>query len=492
MPADGRRRGPPGNPRGGPRESQSREGQSRESQSRENQSRDDYRPLPPRELNARELATFVLFRVAEDGAYASRVLDAELSRARLDPRDAALATEIVYGSLRALPAIDAAYSGHLRRAPETLDPMVRATLRAASYQLLHLGRVPSHAIVDSAVGLVVHERGRILGGVVNAVLRKVAAMRPAEPKPPTAIVAPEWLGAALVRGLGEQRAADFLAARSLPPPTALRVEDPTPGARDALIARIRAVREHAEVLPGAVSPLAVLVRGGGDPRLLPGYAEGVFTVQEEGAQAVALAVGALPGEQIADACAGHGGKTTFFARAVGAQGRVTALDLYEEKLDRIAPELARLHLPSARLETVAVDLAVGAGGLDGRFDRVLVDAPCTGLGTVHRRPEILLRVGSDDPARLAELQVQIMTHAAALVRPGGTLVYAVCSPTMEEGAGVVAQISAALPTLRPHPEAPPLAAATPDADGMLRLGPWSDPGGHGPDAYQVYRWQKVR
>jgi 16S rRNA (cytosine967-C5)-methyltransferase len=464
MPRDGQRRGPP---------------------------RPAQRAAPTRELNARELATFVLYRVAEDGAYASRVLDAELSRARLDPRDAALATEIVYGTLRALPAMDAAYSGHLRRAPETLDPMVRATLRTACYQLLHLGRVPPHAIVDAAVGHVVHERGRTLGGVVNAVLRKVAATRPAEPKPPTALVAPEWFSAALTASLGEARAQEFLAARALPPPIVLRTEDDAEGARDALIARFVEARPGADVQPGAVSPRAVLVRGGGDPRMLPGYAEGAFTAQEEGAQAVALAAGAQPGERIADACAGHGGKTTFFARAVGATGHVTALDLYEEKLERIGAELTRLRLPASRLDTVAVDLSVGAAGLDGRFDRVLVDAPCTGLGTVHRRPEILLRVGPDDPARLAELQAQILRHAAALVRPGGTLVYAVCSPTREEGADVVARISAELPELRAHPDAPPLSSVTPDADGLLRLGPWSDPSGRGPDVYQLFRWQKL-
>lgn len=446
---------------------------------------------PPRELNARELATFVLFRVAEDGAYASRVLDAELARARLDPRDAALATEIVYGTLRTLPAMDAAYSGYLRRAPETLDPMVRATLRVACYQLLHLGRVPPHAIVDGAVGLVVHERGRILAGVVNAVLRKVAATRPAEPKPPTALVAPAWFGETLVASLGEARATNFLAARRLPPPIVLRVEDETPRARDTLIARLVQARPGAEIVPGAVSPRAVLVRGGGDPRLLPGHEEGAFTVQEEGAQAVALAVGARPGERIADACAGHGGKTTLFARAVGANGHVTALDLYAEKLERIGPELARLHLPGSRLDTVTVDLSVGTASLDGRFDRVLVDAPCTGLGTVHRRPEILLRVGPDDPARLAELQVQLLRNAAALVRPGGTLVYAVCSPTLEEGAGVVARITAELPSLRAHREAPPLAGITPDPDGMLRLGPWSEPSGQGLDVYQLFRWQRI-
>ncbi len=448
-------------------------------------------PRPPRAPDARELATFVLFRVAEDGAYASRVLDAELGRARLDPRDAALATEIVYGALRVLPTLDAAYGVHLRRGADTLDPMLRAALRAAAYQLLHLGRVPPHAVVDAAVGLVVRERGRTLAGVVNAVLRKVAANRPAEPHPPTALVVPTWLGQALSAALGEARALAFLAARALPPPIVLRVEGDAAGARDALAEVLIAARPGIDVRPGAVSPRALLVRGAGDPRRLPGYAEGRFSVQEEGAQAVALAAGARVAERVADACAGHGGKTTFFLRAVGAAGAVTALDLYEGKLERIGAECARLRLATDALDTVAVDLTVGTAGLEGRFDRVVVDAPCTGLGTVHRRPEILLRVGPDDPARLAVLQTRILANAARLVRPGGTLVYAVCSPTAEEGAGVVAEVGAALPWMRPHPEALALSTVAPDADGLLRIGPWDDAGGHGPDAYQVHAWQRI-
>jgi 16S rRNA (cytosine967-C5)-methyltransferase len=447
-------------------------------------------PRAPRITDARALAAHVLLRVATDGAYASRALDAELARARLDPRDAGLATEIVYGALRVLPTLDAAYGAHLRRGTETLEPLVRAALRVASYQLLHLERVPPHAVVDAAVGFVARERGRALGGLVNAVLRKVAAQRPAEHKPPAALVAPDWLARALVEALGADRAASFLAARALPPPLVLRVEDAAPGARSALADALRAARPGLEVREGAVSSRALLVRGAGDPRRLPGHAEGRFSVQEEGAQAVAIAAGARAGEHVADACAGHGGKTTFFLREVGATGSVTALDLYEEKLERIGAECARLRLPRAALATVAVDLSIGAAGLEGRFDRVVVDAPCTGLGTVHRRPEILLRVGPDDPARLAALQMRILANAAALVRPGGTLVYAVCSPTREEGIGVVAATSAACPQLQPTSESLALPGVSPDPDGVLRIGPWNDAGGHGPDAYQVFCWRR--
>jgi 16S rRNA (cytosine967-C5)-methyltransferase len=447
-------------------------------------------PRPPRVSDARALAAHVLLRVSEDGAYASRALDAELARARLDPRDAALATEIVYGALRVLPRLDAAYGAHLRRGADTLEPLVRAALRVASYQLLHLERVPPHAVVDAAVGFVVHERGRALAGLVNAVLRKVAAQRPAEPRPPAAIVAPAWLSVAFVEALGAARADAFLAARTLPPPIVLRVEDDAPDARESLAAALRTARPGLDVRAGAVSSRALLVRGAGDPRRLPGYAEGRFSVQEEGAQAVAIAADARAGERIADACAGHGGKTTFFLREVGPTGSVTALDLYEEKLERIGAECARLRLSSCSLSTVAVDLAVGTAGLEGRFDRVVVDAPCTGLGTVHRRPEILLRVGPHDPARLAALQTRILSNAAALVRPGGTLVYAVCSPTREEGAGVVAATSAAHAQLQPSPESLVLPGVPTDADGILRIGPWNDAGGHGPDAYQVFSWRR--
>jgi 16S rRNA (cytosine967-C5)-methyltransferase len=165
-----------------------------------------------------------------------------------------------------------------------------------------------------------------------------------------------------------------------------------------------------------------------------------------------------------------------------------AVDLYEEKLERAERERARLGLDPAKLETRAVDLTVGTGGLDASFDRVLVDAPCTGLGTLHRRPELLLRLGPGDPARLAELQLAILANAAKLVRPGGLLVYAVCSPTAEEGAGVVARFSAS------HPEfevvtARPRDAIAADSDGIVRIGPWSGETA-APDAYQVVRWTK--
>lgn len=420
--------------------------------------------------SARGVATQVLYRVAEGGAWAAPTLDAELTRAGLSERDAALATAIVYGTLRVLPELDAALDAHLAR-PEGLDAWTRAAMRAAVYQIRHLPRVPVRAAVHEAVGLVKAKRGR-LGGLANAVLRKIP--RPEDAGPPTRLAVPPWVADALRRSLGEARAEAFLAARPLPPPLDLRVD----GDREALADELR--RVAAEVTPGRL-PTALHVRGGGDPRRWPGYAEGRFAVQEQGSQWVGALAQARPGERILDACAGRGGKTAQLARAVGPGGAVVAVDLHEARVEQIPRELARLGLSDVPLETHTIDWRVGTGGLaEGSFDRVVVDAPCSGLGTIHRRPEILLRVRPADVEALARTQAAILRRVLPLLRPGGQLVYAVCSPLEAEGAAVAATVSL--------PVDPPKGPAAPavDADGAVRLGPWVD----GCDGYQIFRWRR--
>jgi 16S rRNA (cytosine967-C5)-methyltransferase len=435
----------------------------------------------------------VLERVIDKGAYASLTLDAELSRAHLDPRDAALATEIVYGTLRVLPALDAAIAAHVTQDPSRMDGFARAALRSAQYQLAHLGRLPSHAIVDETVSIVRGKRGPRVAGFVNAVLRKLASQRTAAPEPARQLVAPEWLSRLLESSLGAARASQFLDQRTLPPPLNLRCEGGTE-ARAALRERIRAGAPDAEVTDCLVSPLGISLRRAGAPRALPGYAEGEFSVQEEGSQLVGLALAAAPGEKVADVCAGHGGKSTMFARQVGDEGHVLAVDRDERKLERLAAELTRIGLPPERVETAALDLTVGLGGYGATFDRVLVDAPCTGLGTVHRRPELLLRLRASDPERLAQLQLSILKRACGLVREGGVLAYAVCSPSAAEGAGVANAFEKSVTTFERirAPLSPSIPA--PDDDGVVRIGPWLVPEGAlaCPDAYQIALWKRVR
>lgn len=434
---------------------------------------------------AREVAAKVLFRVEKNAAWAAPTLDAEIARARLDARDAGLATEIVYGALRVLPALDARLRGSMDRSPRKLDPWLAAALRTGAYQILHLSRVPPHAAVDDAVALVRRDRGARLAGFANAVLRKIALDRPSAPAPPTRMVVPDWLEALFVDSLGEERARAFLEMRTLPPPIGLRVHTER-ASREEVARAISEAHPNALVLPSPLSDVALAITRAGDPHVLPGYAEGLFSIQELGSQLVGALAGGAPGERVLDACAGRGGKTVQLASRVGDGGKVVAVDVDPRKVEAIAPELDRLHLPRSRVQFEAIDWAVGTGGLEGGFDRIVVDAPCTNLGTLHRRPELLLRVAPADPKRLADLQLQILDRVAPLLRSGGTLVYAVCSPTRAEGAFVADRFEESRPRFRRHTTE---GSVPQDSDNGVRIGPWLDVAGAAPDAYQVFRWQ---
>lgn len=442
-----------------------------------------------RDKTSRAVAAHVLYRVATDSAFASVALDAELERAALSSRDAALATEITYGTLRALADIDALLETLLARPLSDLEPHVHAILRTGAYQILHLERVPVHAAVDESVRLAHKIRGKNLAGLVNAVLRKVVASRPETPAPPRKLAMPAWLSSLLVESLGSERAAAFSTHRTMPVPLGVRVQTKKVSV-DAFKAKLVAFAPEASVQEGVLSKRALLVRFASDPRRWPGYTEGEFAIQDEGSLLIAELVGAMPGERILDACAGRGGKTLVLAEAVGESGHITATDMYPGKLEKMLPECERLGIASEPIELVGLDFSVGTGGLPATFDRVLIDAPCTGLGTIHRRPEILLRVGPEDAARMQVTQLQILSRAAMLVRPGGVVVYSVCSPARAEGADVAQKFLAEVPGFELRPSVLTRPGLEPDEDGILRLGPFQHPE-FGPDAYQLAAFQRL-
>jgi 16S rRNA (cytosine967-C5)-methyltransferase len=386
---------------------------------------------------ARDVAARVLVRVAKDRAFAAAALEAELARAaQLAPRDRALVTELVYGSLRVEPWLVKELERFAPRGIDSVDARVRAHLMLSAYQLFFT-RVPAFAAVSEAVTAIKSERGQRMGDFANAVLRKVAtrAERITAEDRDEAIVTstPAWLREALERALTPAGALAFLRAGAEGPAVALRVERATE--REAWLEKLRAAVPAATFAPGLASPLAILARGAGKPQRLPGWSEGAWTVQEEGSQLAALAVGARAGESVLDACAGRGNKTGVLARAVEPDGAVDACDSSPSKLERLGEELARLGLHARA--TFAVDWTVGSGEVSGKYDRVLVDAPCTGVGTLRRRPEIALRREPADLAAKAREQLAIVTRAAEHVRPGGALVYVVCSVLREESEDVI-------------------------------------------------------
>jgi 16S rRNA (cytosine967-C5)-methyltransferase len=407
--------------------------------------------------------------VERDRAYAAAALDAELSRhPQLDARDRALATELVYGCLRTRAALLAELSKHVRRGLGK-DRLVLAHLMIAAYQLMALERVPSFAAVDEAVRAIRDARGAKVAGFANAVLRKVAQSGVRlDAAASHADAAPEWLLARLTAAVGADEARQLL------------------GGEAPLAVRLRSGRELPDWLreapSGRVATTARLVRGQGDPRKLPGYSEGCFVVQEEGAQLVALALGARPGERVLDACAGRGQKTSLLSERVLPGGEVWAVDLYPAKLEALRAEHERLGLPAP--STAAVDWTLGTGSVPAGFDRALVDAPCTGVGTLRRRPEIALRLGPGDPARLREVQLAIVRRVAELLRPGGRLVYAVCSVLSDESERVVEGV---LDLLEPVAfDAAELAGIVPPGATSARL----LPGEHGTDGYFVASLRK--
>jgi 16S rRNA (cytosine967-C5)-methyltransferase len=432
--------------------------------------------------SARGVAAIVVARVVADGAFAAAALDAELERAvQLEARDRALATELVYGTLRLFPWLEERVGRHAKRGTGKLDPLVRAHLALAAYQIFVLTRVPAFAAVSEAVGAIRDFRGGQVAGFANAVLRKLAAEpRPTEEELSRAALASTdpVLREAIVRAVGDEAALALLGldGKQKVPPLGLRIEDEA--ARDAWISRLRDARPNATFEAGRVSPHAVLAHGAGKVVDLPGYGEGAWTPQEEGSQLVALALGARDGELVLDACAGRGNKTGLLARAVGSNGGVDVADLHPKKLARLTHELERIHLRPRR--ALAVDWTLGAGDASAEYDRVLVDAPCSGTGTLRRRPELALRRSGADLPELARMQRAILARAASLVRPGGRVVYAVCSVLRDEAEDVIAGASDW--ALEPAPFDTPVASAIAGEHGTaLRLLPQA----HGTDGYFV-------
>jgi 16S rRNA (cytosine967-C5)-methyltransferase len=447
----------------------------------------DAKPTSPRTratITPRAIAAEVLVRVERDAAFAAAVLDAELSRAvQLDGRDRGLATELVYGTLRVQPWLEEQIASFTPKGIKSLDPRVRAQMSVAAYQLFFLTRVPAFAAVNECVDAVRAVSGPKVAAFANAVLRKVSARAAAvageaDARADAAIraSAAPWLREALGRALGAPNVDAFLSSGLGAPPLGLRVDA---GTRAEWIARLASAAPGATFEPGAVSPLAILARGAGRPQSLPGWSEGTLSIQEEGSQLVALALGARPGDAVLDACAGRGNKTALLAREVGPSGAVDACDLHASKLATLGRELGRSGL--AVRATYAVDWAVGEGDVTAEYDRVLIDAPCSGTGTLRRRPELQTRRSSENLAELSALQRAIVTRAAGRVREGGRLVFAVCSVLREEAEDVVEAVLAARPELRLAPfDAEAARAIAGDAPTFRIL-----PHVHGTDGYFV-------
>ncbi len=446
----------------------------------------------PAPESPRAVALEVLRRVEATQAYANLLLDARLGKSRLSAADRALATELTYGVLRWQGRLDWILGQVLDRPLASLERTVRLTLRLGAYQACLLSRVPDFAVVDEAVELARRRGRREAAGFVNAVLRAIIRWRDrGEPGPPEGSIEywssigshPRWLAERWIGRLGAVEAGALMAANNAVPPTtmvvnALRAE---PAAvRAALAASV------AAVTPGRYVADALSVKGAGRIADLPGFREGWLVPMDEAGALPVLALDPQPGERVLDACAGGGGKSALLGARVGSRGEVVALDSSPRAIRRLEAAKARLGLEMVQ-PRFGDCRATGTG--DGPFARVLLDAPCTGLGTIRRRPEIKWRRSPADIPRAAGLQDALLEGVAGAVAPGGVLVYSTCSLEPEETDAVAARFLAAHPEFRP--DEPPWAGAEVQAlaagPGTLRAWPHR----HGTDGFYVLRLRRV-
>lgn len=392
---------------------------------------------------ARRLALKALRAIDAEGAYANLALDRFLEGSHLSAADRSLATELVYGVTRWRERLDYVLDVLSTRPVGDLPVWIRNILRMGLYQLMYLDRVPARAAVAESVALAKEFGHQGTAALVNAVMRKAATapgdvgLPPAGPDPAARLTVeyshPRWLVERWLGRLGPERTCALLATNNEPAPLTLRT-NVTRVSREELIASLRA--EGATAEPGRLWPESVIARGVKPLRTLQSFSAGYFSVQDEGSMAAARSLGPQPGWLVVDACAGVGGKATHLAELMRDRGRVVAIDPFRHKLALLEQSARRLGLTC--IETRSLDARdLPQSDLVGQADAVLVDAPCSGLGVLRRRPDLRWRLRESDIADLASLQGELLRKASECVKPGGVLVYSTCTLEPEENGAVV-------------------------------------------------------
>lgn len=405
-----------------------------------------------KQKTARDLALEVLLRVERTKSYANLLLSPALAKSTLSERDRALATELVYGTVRTWGTLDWVLQERSRMPLDKLEPSVRMILRLGAYQLLYT-RIPPSAACFEAVEQA--KKASHAGSVrfVNAVLRRLSRERtqlkfPDISADPVGHISlkyshPEWLVRRWLERLGLEETVALCQANNLVPPLCLRVNT-TLIQRAELVAHME--NRGFTVDAHHIVPEALYLRGAGAVEKLPGYEEGLFTVQDESSMLAAYALAPKAGERVLDVCAGPGGKTTHLAELMKDKGEIWALDIHPHKLALISKSATRLRLGCIKVQEG-----------DGRklpvefqeaFGKVLVDAPCSGTGVLRRRADLRWHKTPEELVTLPKLQLEILTSAAGAVVAGGVLVYSTCSLEPEENLEVVNAFLASRPDFR--------------------------------------------
>ena len=379
--------------------------------------------------SSRKTALAALNAVTQNEGYSNIVIDKAIRTAGLAPRDAALASAIFYGVLEKRLTLDDAISHFLAKPKQKMDETVRNILRIAAYQMLYLDRIPDSAAVNEAVLCAAAYMNGRYKGFVNGVLRSFSRGRDALPPPESESV--HWnIPQAVIdlwrRDYGAALTEKLLAAMSTRAETYIRVNT----LKTTAEALCRTLPEGTAAVPAVENALSL--HGAGDPTALPGFAEGLFHVQDLSSQLLCALVDPQPGERVADVCAAPGGKSFTLAERMQNRGALDAFDLYKGRVNLIRRGAERLGLS---VVSAAVRDAAD-GPCEKQYDRVLCDVPCSGLGVIRKKPDIREKP-LDGLARLPEVQGRILENASRYVRPGGVLLYSTCTILPRENQGVV-------------------------------------------------------
>jgi 16S rRNA (cytosine967-C5)-methyltransferase len=400
---------------------------------------------------ARSISFEVLRRVESEGAYASDLLRAELGRG-VKPEDAALATELTLGVLRFRRLLDFLLEPKLKKPVAKLDLPVALALRLGLYQLRYLQRIPDRAAVNESVELVKHAKKSSAASLVNAVLRHLTeeAKQPLNGLISTNSTStehlailhshPTWLVERWLARWGQKQTIALLEANNRAPRLSCVLHQSSH--QDEIFSSLE--KAHLRIQPGKFLRSSFAVSGG-SPARTDAFRKGLISIQDEASQMIPLLLDVRPDDRVLDLCAAPGGKTPPLVRAAGEKGKVVAADRHAHRLRATREQFQRLGLENVPL--VELD-AAGALPFPGGFQRILVDAPCSGTGTLARHPEIRWRLQPEQLAELHRLQAAMLANAAAQLARGGRLVYSTCSLEQEENGEVVAEVLKSVSSLR--------------------------------------------
>lgn len=396
--------------------------------------------------NVRELALEGLLQVEKNGAYSNLLLNSLIEKNKLEGKDTGLLTEIVYGTIQRRDILDFYLQPFLRK---KVEPWVRVLLRLSLYQMVFLDRVPAHAAIYEAVEIAKKRGHKGISSLVNGVLRSIQRQGvPSldEIKNPAKRLAietshPEWLVEEWIRAYDLETARKMCEVNLLPPVPTARVNANKTTVEDVLD---MLNHEGIEAKKGDLSEDAVQIKQGNAAHTRA-FREGFLSIQDESSMLVARALGPEEGDTVLDSCAAPGGKTSHIAERLHGSGKVISLDLHQHKVRLIQEQVKRLNLHN--VEAKALDARKAREHFeDETFDKILVDAPCSGFGVIRRKPDIKLGKSAADSEKLSHIQLAILKETAPLLKKGGRLVYSTCTIEQAENEKVVHAF------LQSHPE----------------------------------------